>query len=121
MSTDDLSDLSSDSSAGFAVVAALEDDPFYRNLCGGAVQVAASRRAILTRYFAYSIQEGREIGRCVCPDDRAPSVVVWLLPQPPDIQAPVSGGGAQCGGLRELLAHGPVHERGAVSVVPESA
>jgi hypothetical protein len=70
-----------------SVVAALEHDPFYRAICAAPVRDAARRRAILTQYFAYSIQEGRAIGRCGHLPDHARGVAVWLLPQTPDAQA----------------------------------
>jgi GNAT superfamily N-acetyltransferase len=41
----------------------------------------------LTRYFAYSIREGKEIARCVHLADRAVGVAVWLLPQAPEVEA----------------------------------
>jgi ribosomal protein S18 acetylase RimI-like enzyme len=69
-----------------SVVAALEHDPFYRSICAGSVWDAA-RRAVLMQYFAYSIQEGRDLGRCVHLPDRTLGVAVWLLPQTPDVQA----------------------------------
>jgi GNAT superfamily N-acetyltransferase len=70
-----------------SAVAALEDDPFYRAICGASVHDAARRRVVLTQYFAYSIQEGRAIGRCVHLADPARGVAVWLLPQATDAQA----------------------------------
>jgi hypothetical protein len=70
-----------------SVVAALEHDPFYHSICGAAVHDAVRRRAILTQYFAYSIQEGRAIGRCVHLADRTHGVAVWLLPRPLEVQA----------------------------------
>ena len=70
-----------------SVVAALEDDPFYRAICGASVRDAVRRCAALTHYFAYSIQEGGAIGRCVHPADPTRGVAVWLLPQAPDVQA----------------------------------
>jgi len=51
------------------------------------VRDAVRRRAVLTQYFAYSIQEGREIGRCVHLAVRTRGVAVWLLPQAPDVQS----------------------------------
>jgi GNAT superfamily N-acetyltransferase len=73
--------------ASASAVAALENNPFYRSICGTCVRDAVRRRAVLTEYFAYSIQEGREIGRCVHLADRTRGVAVWLLPQAPDVQS----------------------------------
>jgi ribosomal protein S18 acetylase RimI-like enzyme len=70
-----------------SAVAALEDDPFYRSICGASVSDAGQRRAVLEQYFDYSIQEGRDIGRCVHLEDRTRGVAVWLLPQTPEVQA----------------------------------
>jgi GNAT superfamily N-acetyltransferase len=70
-----------------SAVAALEDDPFYRSICGAYVNDATRRRAILTEYFAYSIQEGRDIGRCVHLEEHTRGVAVWLLPQTPEVQS----------------------------------
>lgn len=70
-----------------SAVAALEHDPFYRAICGASVDDTARRRALLARYFAYSIEEGRAIGRCIHLADPARGVAVWLLPQPPGVQA----------------------------------
>jgi GNAT superfamily N-acetyltransferase len=70
-----------------SVVAALEDDPFYRAICVAYAHDTIRRRAVLTQYFAYSIQEGRAIGRCVHLADPTRGVAVWLLPQAADVQA----------------------------------
>jgi len=70
-----------------SAAAALEDDPFYRSICGAYARDAVLRRAILEQYFAYSSQEGRDIGRCVHLADRALGVAVWLLPQALDVQS----------------------------------
>src|ERR1700730_5099201 len=68
-----------------SAVAALENDPFYRSICGTYVRDAVGRRVVLAQYFAYSIQEGRDIGRCLHLADRTRGVAVWLLPQAPDV------------------------------------
>lgn len=73
--------------ASASVVAALENDPFYRCICAAYACDVVRRRAVLAQYFAYSIQEGREIGRCVHLADRTRGVAVWLLPQTPDVQS----------------------------------
>jgi ribosomal protein S18 acetylase RimI-like enzyme len=75
-----------DAACGSAV-AALQDDPFYRAICGGYAGDAARRREVLAQYFAYSIHEGAEIGRCVHLADRARGFAVWLLPQVAEVRA----------------------------------
>ena len=70
-----------------SAVAALEHEPFYRSICAAAVSDDVRRRAVLTRYFAYSIEEGTAIGRCVHVADRARGVAVWLLPQAVEVQS----------------------------------
>ncbi len=70
-----------------SVVAALEYDPFYCSICVASGRDAIHRRAVLAQYFAYSIQEGSEIGRCVHLADPTRGVAVWLLPRTPDVQA----------------------------------
>jgi GNAT superfamily N-acetyltransferase len=42
---------------------------------------------VLARYFAYSIEEGRTLGRTVHLADPSQGVAVWLLPQPDEIQS----------------------------------
>jgi GNAT superfamily N-acetyltransferase len=42
---------------------------------------------VLARYFAYSIEEGRALGRTVHLADPARGVAVWLLPQPDEVRA----------------------------------
>ena len=68
--------------ASASAVAALEDDPFYRSIC--APHLTDRRRAVLSRYFDYSIQEGHLLGRSVHLADEARGVAVWLLPQSPE-------------------------------------
>ncbi len=70
-----------------SVVAALEQDPFYCSISGAYSHDDDLRRAVLAEYFAYSIEEGRDIGRTVHLDDRAVGVAVWLLPQPPHVES----------------------------------
>jgi GNAT superfamily N-acetyltransferase len=70
-----------------SAVAALEDDPFYRSICAPYEADSARRRAVLAKYFDYSIQEGRELGRCVHLADAARGVAVWLLPQTPEVES----------------------------------
>jgi GNAT superfamily N-acetyltransferase len=70
-----------------SAVAALEDDPFYRSICAPLAADTARRRALLAEYFAYSIQEGRELGRCVHLADETCGVAVWLLPQAPEVES----------------------------------
>ena len=64
-----------------SVVAALEDDPFYRSISEEFAGSIAERRSVLTRYFAYSIEEGRALGRTVHLADLSCGVAVWLLPR----------------------------------------
>jgi GNAT superfamily N-acetyltransferase len=73
-------------SACTSAVAALENDPFYRSIAVGSSSDDAQRRAVLTHYFAYSIQEGSRIGRSVHLPEAHVGVAVWLLPQPPEVQ-----------------------------------
>lgn len=63
------------------LVLALENDPFYRAICGRFIDDKERRRELLARYFDYSIREGQEIGRCVHLERAAVGVAVWLLPQ----------------------------------------
>jgi GNAT superfamily N-acetyltransferase len=73
--------------ASASAVAALEDDPFYRSICAPYYSDTVRRRAVLAKYFDYSIQEGRELGRCVHLADEARGVAVWLLPQSPELES----------------------------------
>jgi GNAT superfamily N-acetyltransferase len=73
--------------ASASAVAALEKDPFYHAISAPYDADAVRRRAALTHYFDYSIQEGRDIGRCVHLADRTRGVAVWLLPQSPEVQS----------------------------------
>lgn len=73
--------------ASSSAVAALEDDPFYRSICAPYYSDTVRRRAVLAKYFDYSIQEGRELGRCIHLADEARGVAVWLLPQSPELES----------------------------------
>jgi GNAT superfamily N-acetyltransferase len=73
--------------ASLSAVAALEDDPFYRSICAPYEADTVRRRAVLAKYFDYSIQEGRELGRCVHLADEARGVAVWLLPESPEVES----------------------------------
>lgn len=64
-----------------SVVAALEDDPFYRSITEQFAADIVERRRVLTRYFAYSIEEGRTLGQTVHLQEQWQGVAVWLLPQ----------------------------------------
>ena len=64
-----------------SAVAALEEDPFYRSICAPYYSDTVRRRVVLAKYFDYSIQEGRELGRCIHLADETRGVAVWLLPQ----------------------------------------
>jgi ribosomal protein S18 acetylase RimI-like enzyme len=73
--------------ASRSAVAALENDPFYRSICAPNGGDTVGRRAVLEKYFDYSIQEGRELGRCVHLADQTRGVAVWLLPQAPEVES----------------------------------
>jgi len=73
-----------------SVVAALEDDPFYRTISEEFAGDVAERRSVLTRYFAYSIDEGRALGRTIHLPDPAQGVAVWLLPRSDEIRTRAS-------------------------------
>jgi GNAT superfamily N-acetyltransferase len=73
-----------------SVVAALEDDPFYRSISEEFANDNAARRNVLARYFAYSIEEGRTIGRTVHLADPSQGVAVWLLPQSAETRARIA-------------------------------
>lgn len=73
--------------ASASTAIALEDDPFYRSICAPHSTDTVRRRAVLARYFDYSIQEGCELGRTVHLADEAGGVAVWLLPQAPEIES----------------------------------
>lgn len=68
-----------------SAVAALENDPFYRSICGAYAPNAVRRRALLERYFAYSIEEGADWGRYSHLPEPARGMAVWLLPQCPEV------------------------------------
>jgi len=70
-----------------SVVAALEDDPFYRSISEQFAGDIVERRRALTRYFAYSIEEARSLGRTVHLADPTQGVAAWLLPQSDEIRA----------------------------------
>jgi ribosomal protein S18 acetylase RimI-like enzyme len=70
-----------------SAVAALQSDPFYRSICAPHEDDPAKSRAILERYFDYSIQEGRELGRVIHLPNPSQGVAVWLLPQPEHIES----------------------------------
>lgn len=70
-----------------SAVAALEDDPFYRSICAPHAHDATRRRALLERYFTFSIQEGTDSGRSIHLPNPAQGVAVWLLPQSPDTRS----------------------------------
>ena len=69
-----------------SIVAALEDDPFYRSISEAFAGDVAERRTVLARYFAYSIEEGRTLGRTIHLADPSQGVAVWLLPRSDEIQ-----------------------------------
>jgi GNAT superfamily N-acetyltransferase len=73
--------------ASASAVAALANDPFYRAISVAYEGEPARRRVVLAHYFDYSIQEGRDRGRCVHLPDRTLGVAVWVLPQLSELQA----------------------------------
>src|SRR5579864_2342591 len=75
--------------ADAALVAALKADPFYDTITAAHAEAPERRHAILAAYFAYSIREGEEVGRCIRLKDPTAGIAVWLLPQPRDIQVEV--------------------------------
>lgn len=76
--------------ASQSAVAALESDPFYRSICVPYSDDPVKSRAVLQRYFDYSIQEGRELGRTIHLSNAAQGVAVWLLPQSEEIESQAS-------------------------------
>jgi len=73
--------------ASRSAVTALENDPFYRSICAPNGGDTTRRRAVLAKYFDYSIQEGQELGRSVHLADQTRGVAVWLLPQAPEVES----------------------------------
>jgi GNAT superfamily N-acetyltransferase len=59
---------------------ALRDDPFYRSISVD-FDDEDRRQSALTAYFTLSINEGKQLGRCVYADNPALGVAVWQLPQ----------------------------------------
>jgi ribosomal protein S18 acetylase RimI-like enzyme len=69
-----------------AAVSALERDPFYRCITSEFASDDGLRRAALTAYLEYSIEQGRRIGRVVYPEATALGLAVWVLPQVDEVQ-----------------------------------
>jgi len=67
-------------------VAALEHDPFYRCISSELGRDEAGRRAVLTKYFDYSIRQGARIGRVVHLEQADAGAAVWTLPQPREVR-----------------------------------
>jgi GNAT superfamily N-acetyltransferase len=64
-----------------ALVDSLQSDPFYAAISHEFRNDAARRRAVLARYFDYSLMEGSRTGRLVVwPDPSIGAAAVWLLP-----------------------------------------
>ena len=67
--------------AAEALTAALIDDPFYAAITLDAID----RHEALTKYFEYSLWEGRQLGTVVVPDGDPYGAAIWNLPQPSDV------------------------------------
>lgn len=63
-----------------SLVSALQDDPFYVAITADFAVDSIERNNVLRRYFEYSIQEGRRIGRCVLAADGYSAAAIWILP-----------------------------------------
>ena len=63
-----------------ALVDSLRADPFYCAISDDCAGDEDGCRAILTRYFDYSLTEGERYGRTVVRERDAPGAAVWLLP-----------------------------------------
>lgn len=72
--------------SGVAVVLAesLQDDPFYQSLVVDCRKDAASRLAVLARYFEQSIGEARDIGHVRQEGDDG--CAVWITGEDPDLR-----------------------------------
>jgi GNAT superfamily N-acetyltransferase len=64
-----------------ALVAALTGDPFYQAITVDCGADAAARRAVLTGYFEYSLEEADRTGRCSVLEDPTLGAAAWLLPR----------------------------------------
>lgn len=64
--------------AAEALTSALFDDPFYATITLGS----SDPREALTRYFEYSLREGRQLGTVVVPIGDLVGAAIWTLPQP---------------------------------------
>lgn len=69
-----------------AAVSALEGDPFYRCITAEFASDDVQRRAALVAYLAYSIEQGRRIGRVVHLEAADLGVAVWVLPQVDEVE-----------------------------------
>jgi len=74
------------------LVAALENDPFYRSISTGFEPDVSAAREALAGYFTYSISEASALGRCVRPSDPSLGVATWLLPVSPAVHQQVAAG-----------------------------
>ena len=66
-----------------AIAAALRDDPFYAALVAGLPTDVPERHDVLTRYFAYAIEEAATRGRLTLADPPGRGAAIWLLPEAP--------------------------------------
>jgi GNAT superfamily N-acetyltransferase len=62
------------------LVLALQDDPFYVAITEDFAADSIERSSVLRRYFEYSVQEGRRMGRCVVAADGCSGAAIWTLP-----------------------------------------
>jgi GNAT superfamily N-acetyltransferase len=64
------------------LIDSLQFDPFYVAISQEFQDDAVRRRAVLARYFDYSMKEGARRGRLlIWPDTSVGTAAVWLLPQ----------------------------------------
>jgi len=74
------------------LVAALENDPFYRSISTGFEPDVSAAREALAGNFTYSIGEASALGRCVRPSDPSLGVAAWLLPVSAAVHQQVAAG-----------------------------
>jgi ribosomal protein S18 acetylase RimI-like enzyme len=84
-----------------ALVAALSDDPFYQAITVDCGVDSGARSSVLSRYFAYSLEEAKRTGRCVVHENPAMGAAAWLLPRTPEVDLAERTAKAAC--LAELL------------------
>ena len=84
--------------ASSALAAALRDDPFYRAIAGPA---GRGQVELLTRYFAYSLEEGHRIGKVRTHGDPAAGAAVWITASDPGLKGRLKAAKREY--LRDLL------------------